>query len=1272
MFKKAGSFLNLFVAVSMIVSLMALGLAASPAAAGRSLAPAPALSMGGGSDEATQPAKTSHRLIVILNSPPLAEWSKETGQARQANGKLDLNSAAARNYINKLKAEQTAFVASMQQALPQAKVGNFINEFGQAETLAYQVVLNGLVIEPGMDKLAAAKRLAALPGVKHVTFDRAHNPDMYASLPLINAASLWNNAGIGGKANAGAGVKFASMDGGVHHLAPMFDGAGYSYPAGYPAGGLGLTANNNGKIIASRVYFRAWDPPSAGDENPWPGVKGTEHGTHTASTAAGDEVHITYAGISMTLSGVAPKAWVMSYRVFYNSVTNDGSFYDAEGIAALEDIAADNADVLNNSWGGGPGAAGEFDALDAALINVANSGVFVSMSAGNAGPLSGTSDHPSSEYIVVANSTHDGNIATGSLNVIAPTPISATLQTVPFGDATYGESLENNTQYTYTLKTAKSVNPANVTGCSPWPAGTFTGTAALIRRGTCNFSAKTYYAQQAGAEFVVLYNNPGDNSVMNPGPGDFAALVTIPTVMIPNNKGEAINNWYAVNGAATKIVIDTTNGVQLGNRPDVIVSSSSRGPGANQELKPDIAAPGTNILAQGFAIRVEGEDRHLGFGQASGTSMASPHVAGAATLLRQLHPDWSNAYIKSALMTTSKYVGMYNYDGSHAQPLDMGAGRLDLTHAADPGVILQPVNASFGLVMKGQTLTRNLWVSNISGADETFVVSTQRITATNYTTPTLSALPGVTVAPASLSLPAGATAMLTVTMDTTSLPVGDAQGWVLLDGPTHDAHFPVWGRVYGPVGNTVLVVDKDVDSIFGVDYRPYYVSTLANLGLTYDVVTSIPSAAFLQKYAAVIYYTGDNYTAAASGSTATDANYLVEYANAGGVVMAMGQDLSSVFTGNYFLTGVLGGGVLQDSISGGSELPSLPVTKSPYAPLGLSGLNVSLSHPAPTVLSLTGAEEVPPVANQATGTAMFDYIDGLNRLAYSIQVKNPLTATLPLTITAGHIHTGTLGTNGAALFTLFTGPKVITTTPLSLSGAVILNATQEAALKAGHLYVNFHSTTYPAGEIRGQIVMNLEGDGAGNQYFVDELNSFGGITGNYLTPLAQYAGPYNLRDGIVARSFRDQPSLERPGISSARRVVYTSFGLEGVNNGIPGYNTREELMNAFFQWAWDEPTVTISNTSVVNAGGVSMFEASFASNMPTAAVYYRWDFGDGTPFTPKDTPNYASHQYQYCGFYPVRVEVTDSAGNVALGETTVRVDNCSSGVWRFFLPSISK
>ena len=720
---------------------------------------------------------TSHRLIVQLSSPSLSEEQAATGFAPQSQGRPDLNSPQAQAYISRLKAEQAAFVSSMQQALPGASVGQYINELGARVDLTYQVTFNGLAVDPGSTgKEQARKVLSALPGVKAVYSDFAHQPDLYASIPLINAAAAWDNPAIGGMANAGSGIKVASMDGGVHHDAPMFDGTGYLYPPGYPHNGLGLTANNNGKIIASRVYFRTWDPPAPGDENPWPGERGTPHGNHTASIAAGEQVVASYLGITETISGVAPQAWVMSYRVFYYSVTGDEAFYDAEGIAALEDIAKDGADVLNNSWGGGPGSiGGEFDPLDQALINVANTGTFVSMSAGNAGPNNGTTDHPSSDYIDVAASTTSGTLASGRLSVIAPTPVSPTLQDMSFGTAEFGDPLPIGATITYTFISAASVDPANVQGCNPWTGTPFTGNAALISRGSCDFSLKVYNAQQAGADFVVIYNNAG-NGLLTMASGTFADQVTISSIFVGQTNGENMVAWYDANGSSSVLELNTL-AFQVGNIPDVIISFSSRGPGVGNVLKPDIAAPGVNILAQGFAPGVTGEDRHLGFGQVSGTSMAAPHVAGAAALIRQIHPDWTNAEIKSALMSTSKYIGIWNdTDDSHAQPLDMGAGRLDLTNAADPGVILDPPSLGYGQIVTGTMQSMNVMVTSVATGTETYVLETQRITGTYPVTPTVSSLPGFTVSPMTLTLGAGETAMITVTFDSSEGVIGDNQG----------------------------------------------------------------------------------------------------------------------------------------------------------------------------------------------------------------------------------------------------------------------------------------------------------------------------------------------------------------------------------------------------------------------------------------------------------------------------------------------------------------
>ena len=1115
--------------------------------------------------DGTEP-RISHRLIVELASPPLSVWARSTGKALLSGGKLDLNAPDAQSYVTQLKAEQDAFIASMQLAVPGAAVGQYIDEAGARVDLTYQVTFNGMAVEAGATDLASARKsLAQLPGVKAVYFDYAHEPDLYASLPLINAAAAWDNAGIGGKGNAGEGIKLASMDGGLHHEAPMFDGAGYSYPAGYPPNGLGMTENNNGKIIASRVYFRTWDPPAPGDENPWPGTQGTSHGTHTGSTAGGNEVEAEFLGLTETISGVAPRAWMMSYRVFYWSVTGDESFYDAEGIAALEDILMDGADVLNNSWGGGPGSAGgEFDALDTALINVANAGTFVSMSAGNAGPGKGTTDHPSDDYISVAASTTDGTLASGRLNVIEPTPVPGELVGMSFGSGLFGAPLPISTTITHTFMTSASVDMTNIEGCDPWTGTPFTGNAVLILRGTCDFSQKVYYAQEGGADFVVVYNHAaGGDSILNMSPGAFADQVIISSVFVGQTNGEDMVDWYDTNGAASVLELDTL-AFQAGNDPDILASFSSRGPGVGNGLKPDITAPGVNILAQGYTPGATGEARHLGWGQVSGTSMSSPHVAGSAALLRQIHPTWTNAEIKSALMSTSKYIGIWNADGSHAQPLDMGAGRLDLTNAADPGVILDPPSLSYGQILTGTVETMDVTVTSVAAAAETYALSTQLLGGT-YDTPTVTTHPSFTVSPTTLTLDPGETTTVTVTFDSADGEIGDNQGYILLDGASHDAHFPAWARVSPLPSADVLIIDNDASFTLAFpDYLGYYTDALTALGLTYDIwdadanfanPTTIPEAAILSSYKAVLYYTGDNYYpdgtfTVSTPLTALDQDRLTEYANGGGILIAMGQDLASVLNAlvdgdSFFYSAVMGADYLQDSVTG-FFTPTLQIQPVPAAPLAFDGL----------------------------------FID----------------------VGAG-------------------------------------------------------------------------GDGAANQFYIDELRPDtqepdGPDYDYHYSALLKYPGPNNLEDGVVAVTHRDQPSLERPGISYFGRSIYTSFGLEGVNSDTGG-TTRDELLEDFFYWAMDEPTVVISDVTTSNASSLSTFEATLDSNiLGTEGVTYRWDFGDGTPYTPAYESNLASHTYAVCGTYTVRVEATDSWGNRAIGELTVPLSECEA--YLSFLPLVGK
>lgn len=842
--------------------------------------------------------------MVQLEEPALAQYQggiaglRATALKATGASRLDVNTREARAYTAYLKEQQAEVAKAVQQVAPGAKVYH-----------DYQVVFNGFAVQlPEADKTAVFE-LMNLPGVKAVMPQQEYEPNMYASLPLIGAPALWDE--LEGQENAGEGIKVAVIDTGIYITHTCFTPAGYAYPAGYPLMDGDKPAATNEKVIVARAYFRPDDPPAAGNEGTWPGETDSSHGTHTAGTIACNAGTVAEtAAYTETISGVAPRAQLMSYKVFYTAESGSGSGWTAELVAAIEDAVADGADVVNNSWGGGTPIAYP-DPIDIAYNAAWDAGVVVVFSAGNAGPNNNTVDHVSLKNISVGATTSGGTIAAGEVSVTAPEPLTDTLQNIAFATAAFGEPLPAGEVYTFTLASAAVISPANATGCEAWPADTFDGRAALISRGGCEFGVKVLNAEQAGAEFVIIHNNDGDD-LISMGGGVVGDQVTIPSIFIGQTAGVAMTEWVDDYGDNSELTYNAI-GFQLGNTPDRLAAFSSRGPGLGN-IQPDLVAPGVNIFSSGYGVGT-GEARHMGYGQASGTSMAAPHVSGSAALLKQLYPDWTPDQIRSALMSTGE-LDLLDYDDSELGALERGAGRIDLSKAWDPGLTFDMPSVSFGQLYAGDTGMMDIMATDVYSHSEPF---TYTIAISETGDVTTTAYFDISVDVAELVVDGkGDTADLTVSVEIAEdAPAGDYEGMIWFKHGPHMLHIPVWVRVWPEMQEgTVLVIDNDgsdnflVPFYFGFefpDYTSYYTETLDALGVPYAYYNaddewgypqSLPPISQLQAYEAIIWFTGDNffwdgYFPYYSPLTELDQLTLIAYLQGGGRLLATGQDLAS-------------------------------------------------------------------------------------------------------------------------------------------------------------------------------------------------------------------------------------------------------------------------------------------------------------------------------------------------------------------------------------------
>ena len=625
----------------------------------------------------------------------------------------------------------------------------------------YDKVFNGASIVLAGDQVAS---LAALDGVTGVYLDTLQQPDTETSPQFIGAPTAWN--ALGGQGSAGEGVVVGIIDSGIWPEHPSMSdpdpfGKPYDPPAIAPAacdfGNTGANPNDapftcNNKLIGAYNMLNTYKQfqtllptefDSARDDG--------GHGTHTATTTAGNGgVAASICGVPYgTVSGVAPRAQVIAYRVCANA-----GCYSSDSVAAVNQAIIDGVDVINFSISGGENPYS--DAVELAFANAYDNGVFVSASAGNSGPTANTVAHRGPWTMTVAASTSD-RFFMSTLTLTADNGDTLNLSGVTVTDG---------------ISTPTPVVKASPINCNSAAApGTYTGQIVICERGTIARVLKGYNVLQGGAAGMILYNPA------------LQGLSTdnhfLPSIHIEYPDGGTLINFMDTHTGVTGTF---TPGTATTVQGDVMAAFSSRG-GTGQSLgisKPDITAPGVQILAGNTPMPATSSGGPAGelFQAIQGTSMSSPHIAGAAALVAAQNPDWTPGQIKSALMTTA-YTGVVKEDGTTpATPFDTGSGRVNLARAGWAPLTFDETVARYMAYEDALWYANypSLYVPNLAGSltvqrtveDQTGVKATWKLS--------VSAPSDLTVTvPKKINVPANGTYSFLITVSAPTVPQGEVR-----------------------------------------------------------------------------------------------------------------------------------------------------------------------------------------------------------------------------------------------------------------------------------------------------------------------------------------------------------------------------------------------------------------------------------------------------------------------------------------------------------------
>ncbi|XP_009595146.1 subtilisin-like protease SBT3 [Nicotiana tomentosiformis] len=560
-----------------------------------------------------------------------------------------------------------------------AAVPSSVDRFHSAPKLVYSYdnVFHGFSAVLSKDELEALKKL---PGFVSAYKDRTVEPHTtYTSdfLKLNPSSGLWPASGLG------QDVIIGVLDGGIWPESESFRDDGMpEIPKRWKGickpGTQFNTSLCNRKLIGANYFNRgilANDPSVNISMNSARDTDG--HGSHCASIAAGNFAkgvsHFGYA--AGTARGVAPRARLAVYKFSFNEGT-----FTSDLIAAMDQAVADGVDMISISYGYRFIPLYE-DAISIASFGAMMKGVLVSASAGNRGPSMGSLGNGSPWILCVASGYTDRTFA---------------------GTLTLGNGLQ-------------------IRGWSLFPARAFVRDSLVIYNKTlaaCNSDELLLQVPDPERTIIICDDSNGNNwdlssqffyvtrarlragIFISQDPGVFrSASFSYPGVVIDKKEGKQVINYVKSSVSPTATITFQETYVD-GERPaPVLAGSSARGPSRSYLgiAKPDIMAPGVLILAA-VPPNLFSESIGTNIGLStdyelkSGTSMAAPHAAGIAAMLKGAHPEWSPSAIRSAMMTTANHLDntqkpIREDDGMVATPLDMGAGHVNPNRALDPGLV---------------------------------------------------------------------------------------------------------------------------------------------------------------------------------------------------------------------------------------------------------------------------------------------------------------------------------------------------------------------------------------------------------------------------------------------------------------------------------------------------------------------------------------------------------------------------------------------------------